>query len=376
MKQRIRSLFIYLAVVSCLLSSVSLAQDEDYSVDIAVSNQSQSEYRSAVRIGLESLIGRLSGNRAVLQRPEVKEALGGADSFVEQYQYQPVNNPTSVLRKPSTPEVKKSGEAPFTLHLLYSREALQELLDSGARPVAAQSTVEESTMVWLVFEKSGLSELVGGDVHTDIQDRINQYASALGLNLVFPLMDLQDYQALTIADIRGGFEDKIRVASARYDTESIVSGIITEQSSDLWLSSWKRFAGGGNRSFSNTALNIDSVLGAGVDWVAQTAVSPAGADGTLRSASSTHIWVAHIDSTDRYTRVSRLLQDLPGVDAVSPSFLSAEGMVFSISPRLSVLQLQQQLNQIPWLRQSPPPEPEFGESSAPGNAELFFDYTG
>ena len=370
---------LFVLLLSCFfLVGNANAQEQDYFIEIAVSEQNASEYKTAVRLGLGEVIGRVAGNRAVLNRPEVQSALSDAGNFVEQYQYQSLENPEDVLRLSKTPSVRKTGSAPYLLLLQYSADAIAELLDEELEPTPMETAIEGSTMFWLVLETQGRSEIIGADVQPLIQERVQELAAQVGLNPVFPVLDLQDYQAIGVADIRGAFDDRVMSASQRYATDAVVTGFISESENGLWLTNWRRYASGSSKTFANNALNLDSVLNGGIEWVARTAKINASGEysGALNSSSSALLWFSKVDSTDRYMRVLSFLESLPGVESVTASYLATTGMMFSISPRLSSMQLQQNLSNVRWLRQTPPPEILDSGPTIPEGAELFFEYAG
>lgn len=370
---------IAVLLLSCfIVVGNSVAQEQDYFIEIVVSEQSANEYKTAVRLGLGAVIARVAENQVVLNRPEVQAALADSIDYVEQYQYQSLENPEAILRLAKTPSVRKSGEATYILLLQYSEEAIAELLEEEVLQAPSQAVVEGSTMFWMVLESQGRSEIIGGDVQPLIQSRLQELAAQFGLNPVFPVLDLQDYQAIGIADIRGAFADRINNASQRYGTDAVVTGFMSKGDNGIWLTNWRRYASGSSKMFSNNALNLDSVLNGGVEWVAQMAKTYTDGENNsvLSSSSSAFVWFAKVNSTDRYQRVLNLLESLPGVESVTASYLATTGMMFSINPRLSSMQLQQNLSSERWLRQTPPPELLDEGPTIPSGAELFFEYAG
>lgn len=372
------SAFVVFLLSCFFVVGKSIAQEQDYFIEIAVSEQSANEYKTAVRLGLGAVITRIAENHVVLNRPAVQAALSESIDYVEQYQYQSLDNPKAILRLTKTPRVTKTGHAPYLLLLQYSEDAIAELLNEDVKSTQTQAAVEGSTMFWMVLESQGRSEIIGADVQPRIQARLQELSAQFGLNPVFPVLDLQDHQAIGAADIRGSFEDRITKASQRYGADAVVTGFISESDNGIWLTHWRRYASGSSKTFSNNALNLDSVLNGGIEWVAQMAKIYADGENNsaLNSSSSALVWFAKINSTDRYKRVLNFLESLPGVESVTSSYLATTGMMFSISPRLSSMQLQQNLSNVRWLRQTPPPEIlDFGPT-VPSGAELFFEYAG
>jgi hypothetical protein len=368
-----------LLLLSFFFLGSSGAKEGVFSTKIAVSEQSNTEFTVAARISLAEVIANFSGNRAVLRREEVQSALNHAADFVEQYQYNSVSAEGVRPRTLMTPKTKASGKAAFTLAVTFSQEAIEELMQQEAASSIENSTPSEtSTMIWLVLDRQGQSEIVGGERQLDLRDRLSEYGLSHGLTLVFPLLDLQDIKALKVADIRGGFSERILAASKRYSADSVVTIVMQEKGGDLWLSSWRQFTKKSVRSFTNTASNADGVINGGVEWladlthVARSDISTA----STSLVSQTRVWVGRLDSTDKYTRVTRLLSELPGVESVNPAYLSTRGMLFTVTPHIPVTQIQQRLRSISWLQQSPKPDIDANDLSVPENAQLYFDYSG
>ncbi len=372
------ALFPSICLALLMVSSTLSAQEENYTAEIAVKDQSPNEYATAVRMGLENVIANLQGNRIVLQRPEIQEFLGTADSYVEQYQYSRIKDPEAVKQVDITPGVEKSTEpASFILSIRFSQDVVDELTDIQGGMVS-EFPVSKPALMWLVVEQGGSSELIGGDEQNPIVTRVFELAQEQGAELVFPLLDLQDRQALSAADIRGGFEDRIRKASARYDIDSIVTGVLSEQPGGMWLTTWRRIADGGNPIYTNSALNLDSVMASGVQWIVETGGIANLSENVVSdtATSGTQVWIGLIESTDHYARSIKALAAMPNVEFVEPVYLAPEGMLFSVTPRMSPSQIQKYLERVRWLRQSAPPESQGLGESVPGSAELFYDYTG
>ena len=375
-----RSAVVWLCLVLCFIASgVLSAQEDSFSVEIAVLDQSPAEYANAVRMGLEKVIVDREGNPVVLQRPEIQEALQNADSFVEQYRYFRVKEPVQIQEIDATPAVSTSVEpAAFILSVVYSEDAVIELTGTVESPATANLGASGPALLWLLVEQGGASELIGGNQQNAVAERIAELADESQLDLVFPLLDLEDRQALGAADVRGGFEDRIREASARYDVETILTAVLSEQPGGMWLTTWRRLAEGGNPVYTNSALNLDSVVASGVEWIAETgAIAKLSDTVVLDSATGgTQVWIGKIDSTDRYAKATEALLNMADVEDVTPVYLVPEGMLFSVSPRQSPSRLQNYLDNIRWLQQTAPPDSSDIGNTVPANADLFYDYAG
>ena len=57
-----------------------------------------------------------------------------------------------------------------------------------------------------------------------VREQIVAAADERGLPIAWPLLDLQDLNAVTCTDVWGGFEDEIVAASARYRSDAVLIG--------------------------------------------------------------------------------------------------------------------------------------------------------
>lgn len=357
-----------------LVSGLALAQQARY--DVAVSEQSEAQFTAAARAALSEAVIDSAGTRAALDRPAVRDALSSPADYVESYGYRELSSAAAVLRMLTTPEVRETGQARFVLSLNLSEEAVEGLLGETSKPVASAS-VESSTLFWVVVERDGQASLLGGDVEPQVQDQLRVIAAGRGLTAVLPVLDLQDRQSVSVADVRGGFTDKILAASERYGTDSVVTAVLSSRGGQLWTSNWRRYSEQGGSSFNHTAADLGGVFNEAFTWLSQKAISTASGRSTLmQSTVSSRIWVANVMSVDAYVRISDLLKQVPGAESAQLIMLGDGGALFEIQPRLSATQLASALARASWLRQSLPVDDNSLSADGPSSADLFYDYGG
>ncbi len=371
--------YICFSILSTLLISTVMAeQKDDFTSDILVAGQEQSEFLEATRLGLESIIERITNNTLALVRPEVEQAMLQADTMVEQFSYRSVTDEDQLIEMNFTTQVEEPENAQFVLQIRYSPESVEELLGQQISKQERDQANVKPSIVWMVVEENGRSHMVGEDHQPEVFNRLTSAANEANIKLVFPLLDLQDLQSVSIADIRGGFNEQIKSASVRYDVNSIISGVIKKIHSDLWVADWRALSEGNYQEYKTAANNMDEVIRSGISWVVgvnNNLPSDLQATGLLSGAYS-RLWVSYINSTDRYVRVYNLLESLSGIDLVIPSYLSGEGMMFLVASRMSQQKLAQRLSNIPWLQRIPRPDDIPSKKPIPANAEIFFEYAG
>jgi hypothetical protein len=135
-----RCLACLIALWSCALPAAGL-----YSGEVPVASQADAERAEALKSALAQVVIRLTGDSAILARPDVARAVAGAERYVQQYQYQQ--------------DVVSDGGAPqLRLRLVaqFDRDAVDQMLrdlglaaargDSEAAPV---ETRPASYHVWV-----------------------------------------------------------------------------------------------------------------------------------------------------------------------------------------------------------------------------------
>lgn len=360
----------------CLLlgSAVVMAQDARY--EVAVSEQSEAQFTAAARAALSEAVTEAAGTRAALERPQVREALDSPTDYVESYGYRELSSAAAVLRMLTTAEVRQTGQARFVLTLNLSAGGVQALIGDQQKPVAS-AAVESSTLFWVVVEQQGQASLLGGESGPQIQDQLRVIAATRGLNAVLPVLDLQDRQALSVADVRGGFADKVLAASERYGTDSVVTAVLSSRGGQLWTSNWRRYSEQGGSSFNHTAAELGGVMNQAMAWLSQKAISTGSASASsMQSTVSTRVWVANVSSVDAYVRISDLLKQAPGAQSAQLIMLGEGGALFEIQPRLSSTELASALTRASWLRQSLPVDDNTLSADGPASADLYYDYGG
>jgi len=159
-----------------LLSALLLAAGAHaaglYTAQVPVASQDEAERAQALKTALGQVITKASGDPGVLVRPEVVKALGQAERYVQQFQYQ-------------QDVVTDTGQAQVRLTLIaqFDREAVDRLLGGSAgakeadsaRPAPAVDTTPGTYHVWIGGVRSGrdyarvIGALSGVDTVRDVQ---------------------------------------------------------------------------------------------------------------------------------------------------------------------------------------------------------------
>ncbi|KYZ86046.1 hypothetical protein A3Q32_19150 [Alcanivorax sp. KX64203] len=156
----------------------------------------------ALRDGLERLTRRLTGRAEVADLPGVAGALATPDRWLQAYRYQ------------------QEGDA-TRLELEFDGAALRRYLANQGAPVWRGEP--PTVLVWMVAGSGRGNVVSAGD---DLADAMTDVAAQRGVTLRFPAWDEQDREGLSVADIRGRFDEPVLAASRRYGSDWVATAVL------------------------------------------------------------------------------------------------------------------------------------------------------
>lgn len=301
----------WLPLVLLLLPGLSLAGTGLFDARIEVESESSAEREEATRDGLESILTRLTGRENPGDDDALADLLEQSDRYVQQYGYDTDDDDRLLLR------------------LRYDGRALQRELVEKEIPIWPRER-RPRTLAWVVVDEGGSRRILGGDESADLQSALRDAGARTGLPLLFPLMDLEDQQAIRASDIWGGFREPIESASERYDADAVLVGRVSQRGQG-WRARWVLYWDGESHSWTveddSTADVLDVGLEAGVTRLAEhyAEIPEDGEVGRLT------VRVRDVDGLDGYARVERYLRDLSGVEAVDAVRMTGDAVDFRVS---------------------------------------------
>ncbi|MBS3785745.1 MAG: DUF2066 domain-containing protein, partial [Gammaproteobacteria bacterium] len=182
---------------------VNVQQDQ---VETGVANTSDAERQAAIKTATGALLMHLTGLQGMAGSPLAEVIAADAERYVIDYSY------------------RTATDESLQLALRFDLPALRRVLvERGMRVWPERRPL---VLVWLVEQQGGRRELIAPDQAPDWLLSLQQSGAALGMRLILPLLDLEDRNALSAADVALGFHDPIRQGSARYGAERILLGVI------------------------------------------------------------------------------------------------------------------------------------------------------
>lgn len=177
-----------------------------YDVEVPVNARTQAEAEAGLQRSIDVLLMRLTGLSTIPRTPEVRTAFANLNTYVKQYEFTrlPANSPLG------------NGDA---LVARFNSSLIRELIKEARFPVWPAD--RPSVLLWLTIHEDTDSNLIH-DTTPEALELLNR-ARERGIELVIPIMDVQEQAKIKSTSVVGQFWADLEVASVRYSTEFIAA---------------------------------------------------------------------------------------------------------------------------------------------------------
>lgn len=321
----------------CMLAPMpiyAVQVDGLYTATVAVDDQSTVVRQKAILVAIKQVVQKVSGRQSVLQNTALQSALSNVSSYVEQFQYKPM-------------EDNASG---YWLTVRFQKAALDRVLQQFDVPVWGANRPE--VLVWLAVDNGRKKFIVGPD--SSHAEELRQSALKAGLAITLPLLDLKDQRAVGFNDVWAGFSDQVLSGSVRYNAKQVVYGRLLRNGNKGWRLNWTLINADGQQAGFEDSVSLDSVLPKSLASIAEHLAGVY----APRGFSTLNTLVMQVDGVrdlNAFVKVTRYLASLDMVKALDWDHLidNQAVLTLSISGNVGVLKDIIALNTILLPLQSP-----------------------
>jgi hypothetical protein len=271
---------------------------------------------AATEAAMRRLLERVTGNRGAGLEPDLQDLVANAASYVSSY------------------ATLDGGR----VQVGFLPDRVNSALESRGRAVWGPE--RPLTLVWIAIDGGrGERTLLGADASSadptaalspemtaladGIRAEIEDVASERGLPIALPLLDLQDLDAVSFADLWGGFDQRVEDASQRYGADAILVGRVLV--SDVGNSvQWTLLRG------ANRAVTATEDAAEGLQWTADQFAQEFSVVGGVRNL---RVVVEDVESLADYGRVMSYLGGLSSLQAVDVDSLDGDILTLHVAAR-------------------------------------------
>ena len=319
--QRLLALWLLLAGVSPAFAASVFGL---YEGQVAVSGKDESERVSALGAALRQVISKLTG----LERPDgavVEAAVADARSFLQQYGYRDTGD----------------ALAPLALWAQFEPAAVDAIVRDARLPVWGGQ--RPNVLAWVVLARAdgradGADgpEIVAAESDAEgLLGAMRQRAWERGVQLSFPLLDLEERVRIQASDLWTLDAARIGEASQRYGAVAMLVGLVESAAGGPWLARWWFEDGGGASQWESRAASAGQVAAGAMDALAdRLAARYAMLPGDSQAVpGGLEVRVSGVRSVADYARTMDYLQRLDQISELTVSAVRGEDVAFRMQVR-------------------------------------------
>ena len=277
-----------------------------YQAAAPIENLQPESRNPAIRTALGMVLVKITGNRYASADPNLRPLLQQAQNYMLEF--------------------KLNAEA-LQLWVRFDEESLtRDLRELG---LALWGKERPSTLLWLVIADETGSQILGLEGNPVYIASIERRARQRGIDLTYPLLDLEDNAKLQPDDIHQGLLQAVLEASARYPVESILMGFIEATAPGIWEGQWTADISGETHSWRTEGDLADIAIEDGIDAMADLLAAKF-IQNNVQVQDSITITITDIYSIDQYAEALKYLESLSSVSKVLVSNVTAGEVSFKL----------------------------------------------
>ena len=191
----------------------------------------------------------LVANEDISKLPVVQQMLASAQNYVKQFQF-------SLMAADDY-----SNTDARLIRVEFDEQQLLEVIRNS--PAGIWSEIRPETLLWLVIDEDGERKFYNADNMPDIESALALASKVKGLPLIFPMLDLEEQQKISVSEVLSADSRNLLAVSARYDVPAIMSGRLLKKG-DCWQGEWAFYFDGKIKQWSTPCSPIRAATQAGV----------------------------------------------------------------------------------------------------------------
>jgi hypothetical protein len=228
---------------------VALEMKGLFEIEVVANSQSAEARDIAIKQALYAVLERILVSDDISTIPVAQQMLSAAEHYVKQSQY-------SLL-----PADEYAATDARLFRVQFDEDQILEALRNSQ--VGIWSEIRPETLLWLVVDENGGRQFYNADAMPDVDGALTFSAKLKGIPLIFPLLDIEEQQKISVTDVLGADSRNLLAASARYDAPAIMAGHLVKKG-DCWQADWAFHFDGKIKQWNSACAPLKATVSNGI----------------------------------------------------------------------------------------------------------------
>ena len=234
-------------LVTCLFvgNAWALEIKDLYEIELIARSQSPADQETAIKQALYGVLSRVVVAEDISTIPAVQQMLNGASHYVKQFQYSLI----------AADEYSDSDAR--LMRVEFDEDQLLEVLRNSH--VGIWSEIRPQTLVWLVVDEEGQRQFYNPDTMPEIESALSLASKIKGVPVIFPMLDLEEQQRISVSEVLGADSRNLLNVSARYEVPAVMAGRMVKKD-QCWQGEWAFYFDGRIKQWNTGCLALKAAL--------------------------------------------------------------------------------------------------------------------
>lgn len=220
-----------------------------YEIEIVANSQTPQDRAIAFRQGMYAVLSRILIADDISTLPVVQDMLASAQSYIKQFQFSLI-----------AADEQNASDARL-IRIQFDEEQMLQALSKN--PVGLWSDIRPETLLWLVVDDGSNRQFFNADTMPDIESGLAFASKLKGVPLIYPILDIEEQQRISVSEVLGTDSKNLLAASARYDVPAVMTGRIRHKDS-CWQGDWAFYFDGKIKQWASPCQTLRATTVAGM----------------------------------------------------------------------------------------------------------------
>lgn len=212
-----------------------------FEIELIANSDSAADREQAVKQALYGVLSRVLVADDISKLPVVQQMLQGAQHYVKQFQYSLI------------PADAYSDSDARLIRVAFDQDQLLEVMRTSQ--VGIWSEIRPETLIWLVVEEDGKRQLYNPEALPDFESALSLASKVKGVPVIFPILDLEEQQRISVSDVLSADSRTLKAASARYEVPAMMAGRLVSKD-QCWQGEWAFYFDDKIQQWSSECLSL------------------------------------------------------------------------------------------------------------------------